>query len=89
MNREEMRVVFNYRKIFREEKVIREYAEGKSLPFPIPLMLALNFVGALIISALFSQLLQLFGLADWWLVPCIFISLMYAFLVAKIKPDGK
>lgn len=89
MNREETRIVFNYRKIFREEKVIREYAEGKSLPFPIPLMPALNFVGALILSALFSQFLQLFGLANWWLVPCIFISLLYAFVVSKIKPDGK
>ncbi|EAG9434178.1 hypothetical protein DB724_14090 [Listeria monocytogenes] len=89
MDREDVRVVFNYRKIFREEKVIREWTEGKPLPFPIPLMPALNFVGALIFSALFSQFLQLFGLAKQWLIPCIFISLLYAFVVSKVKPDGK
>lgn len=86
------RVVYNYRKIYRQEGYIREYAEGKSLPFPIPTMLLGNAIGFSVFILLLAKLIGFFVphfAYGNWLMAYILIPVGYAFLVGKIKPDGK
>ncbi|MDT0109336.1 conjugal transfer protein [Listeria booriae] len=86
------RAVYNYRKIYRQQGYIREYAEGKSLPFPIPTILVGNAIAfsifMLLLAKIFGFFIPHFAYPNW-MVAYIAIPVLYAFLVGKIQPDGK
>lgn len=87
-----MRIVFNYRKALREPKMIRQVTDYFSLPFPIELIPAINFLVFFGLTFAIGYLIRQefpYAFANTWFVFLAGIPLLFTILVKKIKPEGK
>ncbi|MCC2251781.1 conjugal transfer protein [Virgibacillus sp. AGTR] len=87
-----MRTVFNYRKALREPKKIQQLTENYSLPFAVELIPVINFFIFLGITFIVGyNIRKAFPHAfdNSWFIFLIGIPLLLAYLVTKIKIEGK
>ncbi|WP_099221844.1 TcpE family conjugal transfer membrane protein [Listeria costaricensis] len=91
---ENERIVLNYRKLYNSEKYIREIKEGTPLAFAIPQSFLIHAVVVLVLEILITIIISCFTgfnitSLSVLIVLYLAIPIAGAFLLQKIKPEGK